>query len=65
MREIRVLKDRCPADHWCVGIKACPEKAIIQTEKNKHPEIDCRRCIKCNLCIDLCPYGAIKRIKVF
>jgi Fe-S-cluster-containing hydrogenase component 2 len=65
MREVKVNKEKCPADHWCVGIKACPEKAISQEDKDKHPVVDCYRCIKCNICIDLCPYGAIERKHVF
>ncbi len=65
MREIRVNEQLCPSNHWCVGLKACPEKAIYQVSKDKPPKVDCYRCIKCNICIDLCPYGAIQRIKVF
>jgi len=64
MREIVVNKEKCRTDHWCVGLRVCPEKAISQEMPGKHPVVDTFKCIKCNICVDLCPYNAIERKRV-
>ena len=38
--------------------KLCPAKAI--TMKNKLPEIDRKKCIRCFCCQEFCPKGAMK-----
>ncbi|NCD41979.1 MAG: 4Fe-4S ferredoxin [Bacteroidia bacterium] len=64
MHEIQVNKEKCRTNHWCVGINSCPQKAISQSDKSVYPVVNPFKCIKCSICIDLCPFGAIERKKV-
>jgi len=58
MKEIKVLKERCPQNHICPAVRVCPVKAINQVGFNA-PTIDKNKCIKCGLCVKFCPMKAI------
>ena len=45
------------AEPWC--LKACPQKAIYQTETG-FVEIDRNKCVGCGYCTTNCPYGVPK-----
>jgi len=40
-------------------IKACPRKALTQSEKNGVILVDEAKCDKCGWCVQSCPYGGI------
>jgi Fe-S-cluster-containing hydrogenase component 2 len=60
--EITVNKFRCPQNHPCPAIWACPKDAITQKNSRSLPEIDQEKCVDCGKCIRYCPMGAIQRI---
>ena len=53
-----VVQDRCPQDHRCPLLDACPVGAIDQESFNA-PSIDDDVCIECGICTRSCPYGAM------
>ena len=54
---IRVNEKRCPQNHPCPMVRACPAGAIVQQGMNA-PTIDPDKCIECGKCLDGCPMGA-------
>lgn len=59
MRELVVLKDKCPQDHPCPSVGICPVNALMQ-RKVEAPEVNNEVCIKCGRCVNFCPKGALK-----
>ncbi len=57
---IKVISDRCPQNHPCPMVRACPKKAISQKGFNA-PEIDSSKCIKCLVCVHNCAYGVFEK----
>ena len=55
--KIVVNKDKCPKDHCCPLIEACPVGAISQHNFDA-PEVDHEKCITCGLCVNNCGYKA-------
>lgn len=41
-------------------VTACPRKALIQRDKTRVIQVDNTKCDGCGLCIEACPYGAIR-----
>jgi len=54
---MKVNPKKCPQNHPCPAIKACPVKAIRQVN-NKLPFVDDDKCIDCAKCVTYCPMGA-------
>jgi ferredoxin len=54
-----VLSHRCPENHPCPGVRACPVGALYQ-EGFSAPAVDVKTCTGCGLCVRICPYGAIR-----
>lgn len=48
---------RCPENHPCPMVRACPVGAIAQ-QGMKAPTIDADKCIECGKCLTQCPMGA-------
>ncbi|MFC2161069.1 4Fe-4S binding protein [Acidobacteriota bacterium] len=55
---ITVLKERCPQDHPCPLIRACPVGAISQTGWGA-PAVDLPKCIECGICTNSCPFNVL------
>ena len=55
---ISVIKERCPQDHPCPLVKACPVGAISQ-EGWGAPTVNHSECIECGICTNSCPYAAV------
>jgi Fe-S-cluster-containing hydrogenase component 2 len=53
-----VIAKRCPQNHPCPCVSVCPVDAISQINLGA-PSINQNKCIRCGLCVDLCPQGAI------
>jgi Fe-S-cluster-containing hydrogenase component 2 len=58
---INVDDVRCPQDHKCPMVKACPQHAISQ-EGHKAPKVDGDKCVLCMLCVNTCPYHVFESI---
>jgi Fe-S-cluster-containing hydrogenase component 2 len=58
---ITIDKNRCPQNHRCPAIKACPVNAISQKDFEL-PIIDNTICIECKKCIKFCPMRAIQQV---
>jgi ferredoxin len=56
---IKIDAQRCPQNHRCPAIGACPSEAIIQ-QGNGLPRVDQDKCTLCQTCVSFCPMGAIK-----
>ncbi len=41
----------------CVAV--CPQEALEQDEKLKRVAVDYAKCISCQMCVAVCPYGAM------
>lgn len=54
----KIVPEKCPQDHACPAVKACPVEALVQKGFNA-PEIDESKCISCNKCVETCPRQAI------
>lgn len=54
----------CPQDHHCPLIEKCPVGAISQHNVEFLPAYDPQKCIKCNLCVESCPRGAVRVVKI-
>lgn len=55
-----VVAQRCPQNHPCPLVRACPAGAISQ-RGYAAPVIDQKRCIECGLCLRGCGFGAVQR----
>ena len=55
--EITVESKRCPQNHPCPMLRACPTGAI-QQQGMSAPTIDSAKCIGCGKCLKSCPSGA-------
>ncbi len=53
-----VIGNRCPQNHPCPLVRACPTGAISQ-EGFAAPVIDEEKCIECGLCAVSCGYRAV------
>jgi Fe-S-cluster-containing hydrogenase component 2 len=51
-RDVRVDDQRCPKNHRCPAINACPQDAISQ-DRSGTPIIDKEKCTNCGICIIL------------
>ncbi|MBE5032857.1 4Fe-4S binding protein [Gallalistipes aquisgranensis] len=56
---VSVDPGKCPQNHRCPLIDACPAGAISQ-EGNGLPFVDAGLCIGCGLCVESCPKGAMR-----
>ncbi|MFQ6053302.1 MAG: 4Fe-4S dicluster domain-containing protein, partial [Candidatus Bathyarchaeia archaeon] len=49
----------------CVGCRPCPAERICEagafTLREGKGSIDYLGCVGCNLCLEVCPYGAVRR----
>ena len=57
-KTVIIKEEKCPQDHACPAVKACPVNALFQKGYSA-PTIDYDKCIKCGRCVDVCPMGAI------
>jgi Fe-S-cluster-containing hydrogenase component 2 len=53
-----IEKDRCPQNHKCPAVKACPVDALSQ-QGMAVPVVDVKKCISCGKCAKVCPTGAL------
>ncbi|NTU88936.1 MAG: 4Fe-4S binding protein [Actinobacteria bacterium] len=54
-----VDKRKCPQDHACPALRACPVHALSQNGFDA-PVVDKKRCISCGKCVRFCPTGALR-----
>ena len=54
-----VSAQRCPANHLCPAVKACPVEALTQEGDTGLPRVDPETCTSCGLCCDVCPMAAL------
>ena len=55
---VAIIKNRCPQNHPCPAITACPIGALSQKDFNA-PVVDAAKCIDCGQCVAVCPRGAL------
>jgi len=58
-KELVVHVERCPQNHPCPSVKACPVGALKQSGF-KAPKVNRDSCIKCGKCVKFCPRRALK-----
>ncbi|MHA2051032.1 MAG: thiamine pyrophosphate-dependent enzyme [Promethearchaeota archaeon] len=51
----------CSMCHTCSRILSCPAIRRVETEGIEEMQIDQDRCIKCGVCYEICPNGAIRK----
>ncbi|MHB0858640.1 MAG: 4Fe-4S binding protein [Anaerolineae bacterium] len=56
---IRVVGSRCPQNHRCPSLRACPVGALSQ-QGVAAPKVDPDKCIDCGKCLRTCPMGALQ-----
>lgn len=59
---LTIDKNRCPQNHHCPLIVACPVEAMSQNGFEL-PKIDTEICIECGKCSKLCGMRAIYKIE--
>ncbi len=52
-KTLTVLKQRCPQNHRCPAVSACPVGALSQ-KGQKAPSVDRSLCINCGKCTRYC-----------
>jgi MinD superfamily P-loop ATPase len=52
--------DQCRTCRQCIARKSCRLKALVQFESNELPYIDQTLCRGCLVCLEECPFSAIK-----
>lgn len=55
---LQVIEERCPQNHKCPAIEACPTGALSQ-KSIEAPAVNQEKCIACNKCVKVCPSGAL------
>ncbi|MHB1293815.1 MAG: 4Fe-4S binding protein [Anaerolineae bacterium] len=56
---VRVIASRCPQNHRCPSLRACPVNALTQ-QGSGLPKVDPAKCIDCGKCVRTCPTGALE-----
>lgn len=56
---IKIDPSKCPRDHSCPAAASCPAQALSQRDEKSAPVIDTAKCLECQLCVSICPQGAI------
>ncbi|MFX1343947.1 MAG: thiamine pyrophosphate-dependent enzyme [Promethearchaeota archaeon] len=51
----------CSLCYECARILSCPAIRRVKTEEIEEMQIDQDRCIKCGVCYEICPNGAIRK----
>jgi indolepyruvate ferredoxin oxidoreductase alpha subunit len=51
----------CSLCYECARILSCPAIRRVKTERVEEMQIDQDRCIKCGVCYEICPNGAIRK----
>ncbi|HPE91448.1 MAG TPA: 4Fe-4S binding protein, partial [Synergistales bacterium] len=54
---VTVDPEKCIGCKFCINFFNCP--GLVFDEKSKKAYIDERFCVKCGVCINVCPHGAI------
>ncbi|WP_372773732.1 4Fe-4S binding protein [Mangrovibacterium sp.] len=62
MKQITIIKQRCPQNHFCPVMRICPAGAISQRTPFEAPSIDQTRCTNCGKCAKYCAFGAFQAI---
>ena len=57
-RTLTIHNDRCGDCHLCYETLACPAIQLVPGEE-KDIFVDSKRCMRCGVCIDICPNDAI------
>ena len=57
---VRVVQLRCPQNHRCPAIRACPFGALSQ-DGYTAPAVDPDKCTDCGRCTRVCPMGALRK----
>jgi len=67
VQEISYYITGCQMCYECARILSCPAIRRVENERIEEMQIDQDRCIKCGVCYEVCPNGAIHKsiIKVF
>lgn len=61
VQEISYYISGCQMCYECAKILSCPAIRRIQAEEIEEMQIDQDRCIKCGVCYEICPNGAIHK----
>lgn len=61
VQEISYYIGGCSLCYECARILSCPAIRRIKTEGIEEMQIDQDRCIKCGVCYEICPNGAIRK----
>jgi Fe-S-cluster-containing hydrogenase component 2 len=56
---IKIVPARCPANHPCPAVRACPVDALTQVGYGV-PTVNAQSCIDCGKCTRVCPTGALR-----
>jgi len=46
-------------NHDCPAAASCPAQALVQKDSKSAPTIDTSKCLSCQMCVSICPSGAI------
>jgi ferredoxin len=55
---VTVTPSRCPQNHPCPAIRACPAGALTQ-DGFSAPRVDATKCTDCGICTQFCGFGAL------
>jgi Fe-S-cluster-containing hydrogenase component 2 len=61
---IRIHPELCQACPRCEAASVCKVRAIVRMDPEDMPFLDVERCFDCRLCIEACPFGAVRLIKI-
>jgi heterodisulfide reductase subunit A-like polyferredoxin len=51
---IHIDEDRCPQNHACPAVAACPFEALVQDDIHSAPRVLAGRCTDCGICTQAC-----------
>jgi indolepyruvate ferredoxin oxidoreductase alpha subunit len=61
VQDISYFIGGCSMCHTCSRILSCPAIRRVETDGVEEMQIDQDRCIKCGVCYEICPNGAIRK----
>ncbi|HRX02941.1 MAG: 4Fe-4S binding protein [Anaerolineae bacterium] len=58
-RHLAIDDQLCQMCARCLVMRSCRGMAVLRFDRDEPPVIDVSRCMNCQVCMGMCPFGAV------